>query len=239
MEKVFKIFVDFDGTISSQDIGESIFREFGNKILVEKIIENLLSDEISAKQCWIELCNSVEKIENKTLNDFIDSLNIEESFHQLVNFCESNNFELFVLSDGFDYYIKRIFDREKLNHLKYFANKLVFTEDNRLSPSFPYEHENCRSSANCKRNHIINLSSDDDYTVYIGDGNSDRFAAQFCDFIFAKTDLLKFCEAERISYFPFTNFNDVVERLESLKSKKRLKKRHQADLKRKEAYMQE
>ncbi len=239
MDKVFKIFVDFDGTISSQDIGESIFREFGDHMIVNKIIDGLLSNEISAKQCWVELCNSVEKIENVKLDSFIDGLNIESSFHSLVNFCKDNNFELFVLSDGFDYYIKRIFERENLNHLKYFANKLTITKDKRLQPSFPYEHENCRTSANCKRNHIINLSSDEDYTVYIGDGNSDRFAAQFCDFIFAKDGLLKFCEVERISYFPFNNFNEIVERLESLKSKKRLKKRHQADLKRKEAYMQE
>ncbi len=239
MDKVFKIFVDFDGTISSQDIGESVFREFGDRTKVEKIIDALLSDEISAKQCWIDLCNSIDKIDKEKLNLFIDSLNIEESFPRLVKFCDENNFELFVLSDGFDYYIKRIFEREKLNHLRYFTNKLIITEDNRLQPSFPYEHENCRTSANCKRNHIINLSSDEDYTVYIGDGNSDRFAAQFCDFIFAKDGLLKFCELERISYFPFKNFDDVVEKLESLKLKKRLKKRHQADLKRKEAYMQE
>ena len=239
MDKVFKIFVDFDGTISSQDVGESVFLEFGELKKVNKIIDALLSDEISAKQCWVDLCNSIEKIEKEKLDSFIDSLKIEESFHRLVNFCDENKFSLYVLSDGFDYYIKRIFEREKLNHLKYFANKLIVTEDNRLKPSFPYEHENCRTSANCKRNHIINLSADEDYTVYVGDGNSDRFAAQFCDFIFAKDGLLKFCEMERISFFPFKDFDDVVERLESLKLKKRLKKRHQAELKRKNAYMEE
>ena len=47
------------------------------------------------------------------------------------------------------------------------------------------------TSANCKKNHIINHSSDDDITIYIGDGNSDKDAAQYCDFIFAKNDLLK------------------------------------------------
>ncbi len=239
MDKVFKIFVDFDGTITTQDIGENIFKHFGNTLKVEKIIEALLNDEISAKQCWIDLCSSIEKIDPQKLNSFIDTLKIEESFHQLVKFSSENNFELFVLSDGFDYYINRIFHREKLTRLKYFANKLIITENQKLVPSFPFEHENCRSSANCKRNHIINLSADEDYTVYIGDGNSDRFAAQFCDFIFAKDSLLKFCEAERISFFPFNNFNEVVEKLENLKSKKHLKKRHQAYLKRNEAYMQE
>jgi 2-hydroxy-3-keto-5-methylthiopentenyl-1-phosphate phosphatase len=73
--------------------------------------------------------------------------------------------------------------------------------------------------------------------VFIGDGNSDNDAIQYVDFIFAKDDLLKFCEVQRITYFPFKDFNDVIVRLNELVSKKRLKKRHQAELKRREAFM--
>jgi 2-hydroxy-3-keto-5-methylthiopentenyl-1-phosphate phosphatase len=97
----------------------------------------------------------------------------------------------------------------------------------------------CQTSANCKRNHIINNSGEDDFTVYIGDGNSDKYSTQFCDFIFAKDDLLKHCERERITYFPFKKFEDVITKLESFKTKKRIKKRHQAELKRREIYLQE
>jgi 2-hydroxy-3-keto-5-methylthiopentenyl-1-phosphate phosphatase len=61
----------------------------------------------------------------------------------------------------------------------------------------------------------------------------------FCDFIFAKDDLLRYCEKERISYFPFNNFTDVIGRMETLRNRKRLKKRHQAELKRRELYIKE
>jgi 2-hydroxy-3-keto-5-methylthiopentenyl-1-phosphate phosphatase len=61
----------------------------------------------------------------------------------------------------------------------------------------------------------------------------------FCDFIFAKDDLLKYCEKERITFFPFNNFDDVIERMEMLRQKKRLKKRHQAELNRREIYIKE
>ena len=84
--------------------------------------------------------------------------------------------------------------------------------------------------------HIIDNSSDDDYTIYIGDGNSDKEAAQYCDLIFAKDGLLKFCEANRISFFPYKDFNDVTETINKLLTKKRLRKSHQAMLKRKLAY---
>jgi 2-hydroxy-3-keto-5-methylthiopentenyl-1-phosphate phosphatase len=141
------------------------------------------------------------------------------------------------LSDGFDYYIDKILKRENLSHLKVFSNKLILTDDGKLTPSFLYYNADCRSAANCKRNHIIENSGEEDYSVFIGDGNSDNDAIQYVDFIFAKDDLLKYCEIQRITYFPFRNFDDVIMRLNQLLAKKRLKKRHQAGLKRREAFM--
>ncbi len=238
-DKIFKVFVDFDGTITTTDVGEAIFRRFGNHKEVNEIIIKLLSDEISAKECWLSLCSSVRNLDVNELNNFIDSLEIDPTFREFEKYCYENNFDLYILSDGFDYYINRIFKRENLTHLKTYSNKLNITNENKLIPYFPYSSETCASSANCKWSHIINHSADEDYTIFIGDGNSDKFTSQFCDFIFAKSDLLKFCEAERITYFPFNNFDDVIKRIETLKAKKRLKKRHQAELKRKEIYMQE
>lgn len=237
MEKKFKIFIDFDGTITTTDVGEAIFRQFGNTEKVNKIIEDLLSDRISARESWIELCGSVESINKKELDDFIDQMEIDSTFTDFISFCKGNKIDHYILSDGFDYYLDRMLIHENLD-VKYFANTLSFSGD-KLIPSFPYLDFDFSSSANCKRNHIINNSSDDDFTVFIGDGNSDKLTVQYCDFIFAKGDLLRFCEKERISYFPFNNFDDVKQIMIKLLSKKRLKKRHQAELKRREAYMQE
>lgn len=234
-DKVFKIFVDFDGTISKKDVGEAIFREFGNKNKVNDIIIKLLKDEITAKECWIQLCQSVGTIDKSKLIDFIDNMEIDLTFKNLESYCKSNEIELFVLSDGFDFYIDRIFERERLNNLKVYCNRLRIN-DNILIPEFPFLDSGCTSSANCKRNHIINHSDDSDYTIFIGDGNSDKYTAQYCDYIFAKDDLLKFCESERITYYPYNNFDDVVAKIDQFRSKKRLKKRYQAALKRKELY---
>ncbi|MFO7446736.1 MAG: MtnX-like HAD-IB family phosphatase [Ignavibacteriaceae bacterium] len=236
MDKQFKIFVDFDGTITKKDVGDAIFQEFGIREEVDTIISDLLSDKISAKECWLLLCGSIKDFEVKKINEFIDNIEIDSTFHGFNEYCIKNGFDVFILSDGFDYYINRIFDREKLSDIKVFCNKLTITSD-RFIPEFPYEDEDCRTSANCKRNHIISSSSDEDFTFYIGDGNSDKHPAQYCDFIFAKKSLLKFCEKERITYFPYKDFNDIIKKLQELKNKKRLKKRHQAVLKRRERYM--
>jgi 2,3-diketo-5-methylthio-1-phosphopentane phosphatase len=235
----FKIFVDFDGTITRQDVGDAIFREFGNAANTDKIITALLSGEITARKCWELLFSTVSNIDKNKLDSFIDRIEIDQTYRKFQDYCSSNAIESFVLSDGFDYYINRIFRKENLKQQKVFANHLIINEKNELIPSFPYFDIDCQTSANCKRNHILNNSLDEDFTVYIGDGNSDKYSTQFCDFVFAKDDLLKYCEKERITFFPFANFKDIITRLESLKLKKRLKKRHQAELKRKEIYLQE
>lgn len=236
-EKKFKIFVDFDGTITKTDVGEALFMEFGDREKVEAIIRNLLSDKISARESWVQLCSTVSDFSKEKFDNFLAGIEIDKTFINFVEYCDSNKFEMYVLSDGFDYYINKIFKRENLNNLTVYSNKLHINKLNHLIPSFPFFDSGCSSSANCKRNHIITHSSDDDYTIFVGDGNSDKYTVQFCDFIFAKDDLLKYCERERITYFPFESFYDVLDRIEQLKLKKRLKKRHQAVLKRREAYM--
>ena len=238
-KRELKIFADFDGTITLKDIGEEIFRKFGSTEKVNEIIKNLLTDKISSRQCWKQLCETVPSIDENQLGEFIDQLDIDPTFIPFFNFCKDREIELVVLSDGFDFYIDRIFAKAGLSDVKYYSNKLFVNEKGKLKTEYPHYDASFPRSANCKRNHILNHSSDDDYTIYIGDGNSDKDAAQYCDFIFAKRDLLKFCSKEKISFYPFNNFEDVTVKLKELLAKKNLKKRHQAELKRKSAYIAE
>ena len=230
--------MDFDGTITKLDVGDAIYRKFGDKEKVNKIINDLLSDKISSRTCWKKLCEEVPFVDQKELDEFIDSIPLDDSFIKFKDYCSGENLEIYVLSDGFDYYIDRILNICGIKGLKIYSNHLEII-NNKLIPSFPFYDESNYSSANCKKNHIINNSSDDDFTVFIGDGNSDKDAVEYCDFIFAKDDLLRFCEMNRITFFPFKTFDDVIKKLDELKVKKRLKKSNRANLKRCQAYMME
>ena len=230
--------MDFDGTVSELDVGEVLFQKFGNEKKVNKIIDDLLNGRISSKKSWIDLCNAVPSITKDKLDSFLDTMLIESTFYSFKEFCKEQNIEIYLLSDGFDYYIDRILRKNKIDGIIVYSNHLEVI-DGKLHPSFPHYDDSSFSSANCKWNHIINHSSDDDYTVFIGDGNSDIETVEYCDFIFAKNDLLNYCEKERITFFPFKDFDDVAKKLKELNKKKRLKKRHRAVLKRKQAYMVE
>ena len=154
-KRTLKVFVDFDGTITLEDVGEAIFRKFGCTEKTSKIIDDLLCDKISSRQCWDELCNSVEYANRKELEDFIDSLDVDPTFVPFVKFCGDNEIELIVLSDGFDFYIKRLFSKADLVGLKYYSNKLYVTENGKLYAEYPHYDSDSPSSANCKKNHIM------------------------------------------------------------------------------------
>jgi 2,3-diketo-5-methylthio-1-phosphopentane phosphatase len=236
MEQSIKIFVDFDGTIVKKDVGDHLFMEFGDTEIINEIANRWIAGEISSAIFWEELFESLPDIHKSDMDRFLKEMEIEDGFKEFLQLCEDNNIELIVLSDGLDYYIDNILSDNDLSHLKVYTNKLRFTENNRMIPSFPHMDEECKICANCKRNHILNNSSDDDITIYIGDGLSDTCPVQYTDFIFAKRSLLKFCEKNRISYYPFNNFYDVIPKVEKLLNKRRIKKRHQAELKRKAVY---
>jgi len=237
-EKNFKIFVDFDGTITKEDIGEVMFLKFGDAQRAKEIVNDWINEKINARKSWELLCKTVNNLNLEKFDEFLLSSEIDSSFKIFLDYCNKNNYEVRILSDGLDYYINKILSKENLSHLEVYSNKLNFDKDGNLIPIFPYTDEECKRCANCKRNHVLNFSGDDEYSIYIGDGYSDVCPAQYCDFIFAKKSLLKYCEINRITYFPYSDFNDVIKKIEELKQKKRLKKRYQAELKRKEVYIQ-
>ena len=238
VKHVCKIFVDFDGTITKQDIGEQLFLNFGDTEKAEDIIKRISSRELTSVEGWKALFEilSAEGGSIDELTNFVRSFEIDKAFHRLVSFAQEQQVEMIILSDGFEFYIRTILERENITGIPIYSNRLIEDGSGKPQPVFPYRDEECKDCANCKRNHVIENSGDDEFTVYIGNGSSDVCPAQYCDFIFAKDSLRKFCEKEKVTFFPYDNFNDVVSKLETLFAKKRLKKRHQAELKRKNLY---
>jgi len=236
--KNFKIYIDFDGTITTKDIGEHMFLEFGDPDKCREIISKWLNAELNSQQVWKQLCKTIENFSEDKFDVFLKDFSIDPFFNEFIDYSNKHNFGLTILSDGLDYYIDKIRKRENFEQILTYSNHLTFGQKNELLPEFPYTDEECSKCANCKRNHILNSSSEEDITIYIGDGWSDTCAAEHCDFIFAKRSLLKYCEQNGLPYFPFKTFRDVLKIVEQLRTKKKIKKRHRAELKRKEAFMQ-
>ena len=247
---MIKIFTDFDGTITLHDVGDAMFERFGGKQCSD-IVQEYREGKISASECFKRECDVCGIVNINELNAFLDRQEIDGTFVDFLAFCRSRQLPCFVVSDGMDYYIKRILDRHRVGGVPFFANELRFvpvtgTYEAQFEPHFPYKDETCDRCACCKRNHILMTSSDEDIIIMIGEGYSDRCPARYADVVFAKDDLLTYCQQENISYFEYGSFADVQRRLEKLLGNKRadgsiigLRKRRRAELARREVFMGE
>jgi len=201
------VLVDFDGTITQNDVGALLFNSF-SKEKSRKIVSEWLEGKISSKECLQKECELIE-ITEKELKNFALSQKIDEKFLDFVDLCKREKMDLVILSDGLDYYIRLILRKYNLEHIPFYSNTLRFA-GKKLIPEFPYYDKGCGNCGNCKKYHLRNLRRPDQKVVYIGDGLSDKCAIGEADFVFAKNDLKSFCGKQKISYFEFKNFKDVI-----------------------------
>lgn len=231
-----KIFVDFDGTITRQDVGNSFFRKFGDETESLKFVEKWKIGELSGRDLTIKEAEFVRVNEQDAL-EYVKDFEIDSEFKRFVSFCKDSFMDVTVLSDGLDFYIEKIFETNGIYGLPYYSNHVHF-ECGGVKIEFPYESD-CAKCGNCKGYQILTRTGVDDVVVYIGNGFSDRCALQYADMIFAKDELLKYCEKNNITFFPFENFGDVIEKLDKILKTGRFRKRHHAELKRREAFIAE
>jgi 2,3-diketo-5-methylthio-1-phosphopentane phosphatase len=184
-------------------------------------MKKFYAGELSAVEGFRRECEACGEVDKTALDAFLDSQEIDPTFTSFMKFCNERELAYYILSDGMDYYIKRILERNGIVGVPCYANTLELvpvhgTSNVKFVPSFPYTDEVCDRCASCKRNHMLSLSSDDDIIVLIGEGYSDKCPARYADVVFAKDELLKYCRQENISYFEYTTFADITKRLQQL-----------------------
>lgn len=207
----FNIFVDFDGTITLNDVGDTLFATFADESW-KKAVQDWKDGLISSKECLLREC-SITKVTRRQLEQFCDCQQIDPHFKEFVQYCKENGYPVTILSDGLDFYIQRILENNGLGFLTVYANKLIFKNENKICPEFPYYGKGCPGCANCKGYHINESRKDGELVVYIGDGLSDRCAVVQADIIFAKDDLRKYCLQKNLPFYDYQNFNDVLHKL--------------------------
>ncbi|HEY6953168.1 MAG TPA: HAD-IB family phosphatase [Bacteroidota bacterium] len=235
-----RVYCDFDGTVAKEDVGKELFSHFAGQ-RADEMSRQYLNGECTARECLLAEAEAVQDVTPETLAAFVDQFEIDGHFREFRDFCLSNNIPVTILSDGLDFYVRRILARNGLADCPSFANHLEFRHAESattLGIEFPYTDSECEFCGNCKRNHMLALSGGDDIIVYVGDGISDRCPVRHADIVFAKKGLIKYCQQENISYFEFSTFRDVRERLASLLTKKRIKKRREAEMARRDVFMQ-
>ena len=230
---MYKVYCDFDETISVRDVGMQIIEQFGTSeaLTVWKDFDNGTK---SAAECLAIALATIKNINAESATAIFDRQVLKEGFVDFARFCEANNIELSIASDGFSFYITSILERYGLQHIPVWTNTVELGEDGRLNFQFNNQREGCTRCASCKCALLLTTSDDSDTIVYIGDGYSDWCPAMMADVVFACRDLPRQCGELGIPHHPFEDFHEVQAILGNYLRDRPKFRREQAHRKRKE-----
>ena len=209
--KVFKprlsrvVYSDFDGTVTKEDSVNKFLSLFARKEWLD-VEDEWVRGEIGSKECLLRQVNLIPEISMQDLADYIDSIEIDEAFIDFYNYIQSKDSELVIVSDGFDLFIKETLRKYNLKGIRYYANTLVF-KNNKLSLEFNHGSPYCNSGSGVCKCSAISIKD----FCYIGDGFSDMCVAKKAETLFAKKNLKKYCDKEKIKYFNYETFGDVLD----------------------------
>lgn len=213
------IFSDFDGTIAQVDVTDAILNEFAESEWRE-VEEEWLAGRIGSREC-LRRQMALVRASADDLNALIDSVPLDPGFVAFERWTREQRIPFHVVSDGFDYVIRRILrrcgaDGELLNGSHLFASSM-HVRDRDVAVDFPHWPAPCvHGCATCKPEVIRRLGAGHSPVIFIGDGLSDRFAVEAADVVFAKDKLLAYCRDRGLAAATFSTFGDIERDLQPL-----------------------
>jgi len=213
------VFSDFDGTISLVDVTDVILERFADPSW-RQVEEEWTRGSIGSEECLRRQMALVKATPNE-LNALIDAVPVDPDFPRFYRFAQKQQLPFYIVSDGFDYAIRRVLKRVgadgELRNGKHLFSSALRLAGGELHPSFPHSKINCpHGCATCKAAIIQRVRGERRPVVFVGDGLSDRFAVEEADMIFAKQELLDYCRERGLAHIPFETFGDVQARLAEL-----------------------
>ena len=135
--------------------------------------------------------------------------NLRPYFRELWGFCQVNDFPMAVVSQGLDFYIQALLDKEGLGRVPIYAVNPKFQNG---ESSYTYEHNypGKMTEGNSKGFVVKSFQQLGCHVFFAGDGRSDLEAAQVADTVFAHSTLAKFCDDEDIPYNHFQDFGAML-----------------------------
>lgn len=202
------ILCDFDGTISVEDVIDSLLDRFGRPGW-EALEKSWRAGRIGSRECMAGQVALLE-MTREELDAHLRELWIDHAFPAFVAKARELGVPIRVVSDGLDYAINHILGRYGLGDLPLSANHLMPALQTRhWQLTSPHRAAGC-ASGTCKCACVAEARRDGAKTLLIGDGASDFCAADRVDFVFAKHRLIEHCRAAGIPYMPIASFDDAI-----------------------------
>ena len=187
-----KVFIfDFDGTIATNDTTDLIL-EMPGEDQIWKIEEEWKNGKITSYQCMKAQAKFLKGILIKDLHQHLkEHCKIDPNFTQLVHFLKRENYNIIILSEGYDVSIKF---HEVQKHIKAIYCSKLLTRNGKLIGEMEVLNERlwnynkaCIGCCICKVDFLHQLRQQVNITqsFAVGDGRSDECLFQYVDVSFS------------------------------------------------------
>jgi 2-hydroxy-3-keto-5-methylthiopentenyl-1-phosphate phosphatase len=202
--------VDFDGTVTKTDLLDTIASRFGDPVVYQEVDDGLDEGRLSLREVITREFRPVTRPLAEVVDWELENVELRPGFDELVELAEERGWRLVIVSSGFHELIEPILEREGLE-VEVHANRVDPRPDGWVV-DWRYD-ESCESCGeSCKRS-IVRRFADGGEIVYIGDGYSDRCAAEASDEVFATRGLARYLEERGVPYEPFDDFHEIAAKL--------------------------
>ncbi|MDX6444728.1 MAG: 2-hydroxy-3-keto-5-methylthiopentenyl-phosphate phosphatase [Blastocatellia bacterium] len=212
------LFLDFDGTISSRDAVDVILETYADpKWLI--IEDEWRAGRIGSREC-LRAQMSLVRATRKQIDALLDEIGIDEGLVTLLEMCAMQDIPAHIVSDGFDYCIRRILSRATKRVAALLRGGRVCaahleSRGHLWRTEFPFFHQTCgHGCATCKPAVMRLLNPTNAPAIFVGDGFSDRYAVESADLVFAKNGLASYCGEQSIEHTAYQNLGDVAAQID-------------------------
>ena len=199
--------VDFDGTITEDDLLDEVAQTFGDPEVYREVDEGLDENRLTLREVIRREFEPVRAPLDEVTQWVLGNVRIRPGFRELVELARERGWRFVIVSSGFHELIEPILEREGVE-VELHANR-VDPDPSGWRVLWQYEDDCEACGESCKRSVVKEFARDDEI-VYIGDGYSDRCAAEASDRVFALRELARYLDERSIPYEPFDDFHQIA-----------------------------
>jgi HAD superfamily phosphoserine phosphatase-like hydrolase len=202
--------LDYDGTITVRDLLQPIAYEFGDPHVVAELDRALDSGRITLRDEIVGEYATVRAPLPDVLAWTFEHTRLRPGFRELLALARSRGWRTLVVSSGFHELIEPVLAREGID-IDVYANRIEPRVDGWVV-DWRYG-DRCRHCGEACKRAVVERHTAPASVVYVGDGYSDRCAAERADRVFAIRGLARYLERKGVAFEPFSDFFDVAEAL--------------------------
>ncbi|HZS03972.1 MAG TPA: HAD-IB family phosphatase [Blastocatellia bacterium] len=206
------IFTDFDGTVTEKDTLIFLTTHLGGGAkLIETMGRLVREGQLTLRDCIAGEMRSIRAPFAEAVRLLRKEVQVDPGFAPFARWCEEKGLPLTVLSAGFREIIDLFISPSDFPQLEILANSIRPDEQRGWQCVFRdrthFGHDKAATLREAKKKGL--------YTVFIGDGLSDRAPAEIADEVFAKHGLAEYCKSAGINCHEYRTFDEVLRQLKT------------------------